>query len=119
MTIGDTIRDWKLQYDIKLEAAKISALLYGKIDKYEYLASEEMLPSKQKQIIAQANFTYSPLRNSVWKVFLLGVILVGFFPHSDWIGSIFLYSVLMQENTDQNNSEYGYFLRNEKLLENK
>ena len=35
MTIDDKIRDEKLQYDINREAAKISALLSGKIDKYE------------------------------------------------------------------------------------
>ena len=37
MTIEDQIKDEKLQYDINREAAKISALLSGKIDKYEYL----------------------------------------------------------------------------------
>ena len=45
MTIGDKIRDEKLQYDINKEAAKISPLSSGKIDKYEYLTDEEMLPS--------------------------------------------------------------------------
>ena len=33
MTIDDRIRDGKLQYDINKEAAKISALSSGKIDK--------------------------------------------------------------------------------------
>ena len=55
------IRDEKLQYDINREAAKISTLLSGKIDKYEYLAGEKILASNQRQIIEQANFTYSPL----------------------------------------------------------
>ena len=32
-----------------------------KIDKYEYLTGEEILPSNQQQIIEQAKFTYSPL----------------------------------------------------------
>ena len=36
-------------------------LYLGKIDKYQYLASEEILPSNQSRIIEQANFTYSPL----------------------------------------------------------
>ena len=45
MTIEDQIKDKKLQYDINREAAKISALSSGKIDKYEYLTSEEILPS--------------------------------------------------------------------------
>ena len=61
MTINDQIRDKKLQYDINREAAKISALSSGKIDKYEYLTGEEILPSNQQQIIEQAKFTYSPL----------------------------------------------------------
>ena len=61
MTIEDQIKDEKLQYDINREAAKISALSLGKIDKYEYLTGEEILPSNQQQIIQQAKFTYSPL----------------------------------------------------------
>ena len=61
MTIDDKIRDEKLQYDINREAAKISALSSGKIDKYEYLTGEEILPSDQSRIIEQAKFTYSPL----------------------------------------------------------
>ena len=64
MTIEDQIRDEKLQYDINREAAKISALSSGKIDKYEHLTGEEMLPSNQQQIIEQAKFTYSPLAKS-------------------------------------------------------
>ena len=61
MTIGDQIRDEKLQYDINREAAKISALSSRKIDKYEYLTGEEILPPNQQQIIEQAKFTYSTL----------------------------------------------------------
>ena len=61
MTIEDQIKDEKLQYDINKEAAKISALSSGKLDKYEYLTGEEILPSNQQQIIQQAKFTYSPL----------------------------------------------------------
>ena len=61
MTIEDQIKDEKLQYDINIEATKISALSSGKIDKYEYLTGEEILPSNQQQIIEQAKFTYSPL----------------------------------------------------------
>ena len=44
MKIDDKIRDEKLQYDINREAGKISALSSGKIDKYEYLIAEEILP---------------------------------------------------------------------------
>ena len=61
MTIEDQIKDEKLKYDINREAAKLSALSSGKIDKYEYLTREEISPPNQQQIIQQAKFTYSPL----------------------------------------------------------
>ena len=61
MPITDKIRDEKLQYDVNREAVKISALSSGKIDKYEYLTGEEILPSHQQQIIERAKFTYSSL----------------------------------------------------------
>ena len=67
MTADDEIRDEKLQYDINREAAKISALSSGKIDKYEYLTGEEILPSNQRQIIEQAKFTSSPLGKTLKK----------------------------------------------------
>ena len=67
MTIKDQIRDEKLQHDINREAAKISALSSCKIHKYEYLTTEETLPSNQQQIIQQAKFTYSPLRKAFEK----------------------------------------------------
>ena len=67
MTIEDQIKDEKLQYDINREAAKISALSPGKIGKYKYLTDEEILPSKQHQIIEQAKFTYSPLGKAFQK----------------------------------------------------
>ena len=57
MTIADEIRNEKLQYHVNREAAKISALSSGKMDKYEYLTVEEILPSNQQQIIEQAKFT--------------------------------------------------------------
>ena len=58
MTINDQIRDEKLQYDINREAALSS----DKIDKYEYLTGEEILPpNNQQQIIERAKFTFSPL----------------------------------------------------------
>ena len=43
MTIDDKIRDEEFQYDIDREAAKISTLSSGKIDKYEYLTGEEII----------------------------------------------------------------------------
>ena len=61
MTIEDPIGDEKIQYDINREAAKIPALPSAKIDKYEYLTGEDILPSNQQEIMEQAKFTYSPL----------------------------------------------------------
>ena len=59
MTTNDKIKDEKLQYSINREAAKISALSSGKIDKYR--TGEEILPSDQSRIIQQTKFTYYPL----------------------------------------------------------
>ena len=50
-----------------IEAAKTSVLSSGKIDKYEYLTGEKILPSNQQQIIQQAKFTYSPLGKALDK----------------------------------------------------
>ena len=49
MTTDDKIRNEKLQYDTNREAGKISALLWGKTDKYEFLTGKEILPSDQIQ----------------------------------------------------------------------
>ena len=67
MTIDDKVRHAKLQYNINKEAAKISALSSGKVDKYEHFAGEEILPYNQRQIIEQAKFAYSPLRKTFEK----------------------------------------------------
>ena len=67
MTIEDQIKDEKLQYDINREAAKISALSSGRLDKYEYLTGEEILPSNQQQITQQTKFNYSPLGKAIEK----------------------------------------------------
>ena len=53
MTTDDKIRDEKLQCNINREA--------GKIDKYEYLRGEKILPPNQRRVIEQAKSTYSPL----------------------------------------------------------
>ena len=66
MITDDKLRDEKLQYDINKEAAKIS-VLSGKVDKYEYLTGEEILPSDQSRVIEQAKFTCSPLRKALEK----------------------------------------------------
>ena len=49
---------------------------------------------------------------TAWKVSVFGVFLVRIFPHSDWIRrdtANAAKSVQIRENTDQKNSEYGYF----------
>ena len=65
MTIDDKIIYEKLQNHIKREAAKISALSFGKIDKYEYLTGKEKLSSDQRRAMEQDKFTYSPLRKAL------------------------------------------------------
>ena len=59
MEINDKIRGEKLQHDITRKAAIISALLIGKINKYEYLTDEEVLPPDQSRLIEQTKFTNS------------------------------------------------------------
>ena len=49
MTIDNQVRDEKLQYDINRDAAKTSASSSSKVNKYEYLANEEILPSNPNQ----------------------------------------------------------------------
>ena len=56
-----------LQYRINREAAKISALLSGKIDKYEYLTGEEVLSSDQNRMMEQPKFSCSSLGNKFEK----------------------------------------------------
>ena len=48
--------------DHQIKDEKISTWSWGEINKYEYLASEEILLYNQKQIIKQTKFTYSLLR---------------------------------------------------------
>ena len=67
MTTGDKIEHWKRKYGINREASKISVLLSSKIDKYEYLTGQEILPSDQRRMIEQAKIIYSPLETSLGK----------------------------------------------------
>ena len=57
MTLDDKIRDEKLQCNINRET-KISSSS-SKIDKYEYLTGQEILPSDQSRMTKQGKFTYS------------------------------------------------------------
>ena len=45
MAIHDKIRNEKLQHNINREVAKISAVSFGRIDKYDYLTDDKRLPS--------------------------------------------------------------------------
>ena len=47
MAIDDKIKYEKLQYNINRDAAKLSPLSSGKIDKQEYFTGEEILPPDQ------------------------------------------------------------------------
>ena len=58
-TNDNKIRDVTLQYNLNGEAAKISGLLLAKIDKYECLTGEALLPFNKRQIMQQAKFAYS------------------------------------------------------------
>ena len=61
MTIDDKLRDEKLQYNIKREAAEISAVWSGEIKNYEYLRGKKILLSNQGEIMEQFKVTDSPL----------------------------------------------------------
>ena len=67
MTINDQISDENLQYCINNEAAKISPKSSSNFSKYEYLTGEDILSSKQQQMIEQARFTHYPLCNAFEK----------------------------------------------------
>ena len=65
MTIDNKIRD--KNYSINREAAKISALSLGKIDKCEYLTGKEILTWDISRVTEQAKFSYSTLRKALEK----------------------------------------------------
>ena len=67
MTIDDQIRDEKLQHDFNRKSAMILALWSNKIDKYEYITGEGILPSNRQKIMEQAKFTYFPLGKALEK----------------------------------------------------
>ena len=50
------MKKYDMMLNVKREAAKISGLSSGKIDKYEHLTSEEIFPSDHSIIIEQAKF---------------------------------------------------------------
>ena len=67
MTIGDKITNEKLQYKINREGLKISPLSSGKLDKYEYLTGEEILPHDQS-VIEHLVFNNQQIKIKFWKI---------------------------------------------------
>ena len=53
------MKAYKAQYDLDREAAKISALSSGKLEKYEYLTGEDL--GFQPDVIQKVKLEYSPL----------------------------------------------------------
>ena len=52
---------------LTVKLPKYQAYHLAKIDKHEYLTSEEILSSNQKRMIEQAKFTYSPFGKAIEK----------------------------------------------------
>ena len=57
--LDDKIKANKAQYDLDREAAKISALSSGELEKYEYLTDEDL--GYKPDVIQKAKFEYSAL----------------------------------------------------------
>ena len=57
MPIDGRTEDEKMKDDINRETAIVWTLSSGKIDKYEYLTGEVILPPDQNQLTEQATFT--------------------------------------------------------------
>ena len=57
--LDDNIKANKAQYELDREAAKISALSSGELEKYEYLTGENL--GCKPDVIQKAKFEYSPL----------------------------------------------------------
>ena len=56
--LDDKIKANKTQYDLDREAAKISALSSGELEKYEYITGEDLV--YKLDVIQKAKFEYSP-----------------------------------------------------------
>ena len=63
----DKIRDGKLYNNIIREAAKISALSLGKINKYEHITGKAILSLNRRQMIEKAKRSYSHLQKAFKK----------------------------------------------------
>ena len=62
--LDDKIKANKAQYDLDKEAAKISALSSGELEKYDYLTGEDL--GYKPGVVEKAKFEYS----SLGKVFI-------------------------------------------------
>ena len=59
--LDDKIRENKAQYELDREAAKISALSSGELEKYEYLTGEDL--EYKPDVIQEVKFEYSLFGN--------------------------------------------------------
>ena len=57
--LDDKIRSNKAQYDLDRQAAKISALNSGELEKYEYLTGEDL--GYKPDVVSKVKFEYSLL----------------------------------------------------------
>ena len=57
--LDNKIRSNQAQYDLDRQNTKISALSSGELDKYEYLAGEDL--GYKPDLVQKAKFEYSPL----------------------------------------------------------
>ena len=57
--LDEKIKANKAQYELDRETAKIPALSIGKLEKYEYLTSEDL--GYKADVIQKAKFEYSPI----------------------------------------------------------
>ena len=55
----DKIKENKAQYDLDREAAKVSVLSSGELEKYEYVTGEDL--GYKPDVVQKAKFEYSPL----------------------------------------------------------
>ena len=65
--LDDKIRANKAQYDLDRQAAKISALSSGELEKYEYLTGEAL--GYKPDVVQKGKFEYSPLEEPFNKAF--------------------------------------------------
>ena len=57
--LDDKIKANKAQFELDRETAKIPALSIGKLEKYEYLTSEDL--GYKAEVNQKAKFEYSPI----------------------------------------------------------